>query len=63
MSLKSAKSVGNINTADSAQKNRKEFASKQKGSFPLGAGSLDNSSMLIHLLSNLPERKKNQLNK
>ena len=37
--MKSANSVGNINTAESLQKNRKQFASCQKGSPPLKPGS------------------------
>ena len=38
-SLKSVNSVGNINKAKSLQKNRKHFASRRKGSSPLGPGS------------------------
>ena len=38
-SLKSANSIGNINTAESQQKNRKQFTSRRKGSPPLGPGS------------------------
>ena len=44
-------SVKNINTVESLEKNRKQFASKRKGSPLLGPGScLDYTSILIHLL-------------
>ena len=45
-------SVGNINMAESLQNNRKQFASRRKGSPPLGPGScLDYTSILMHLFS------------
>ena len=53
-SYKSAKTVGNINTAESLKetKNRKQFASRPKGSPPLGEDScLGFTSILIHLFS------------
>ena len=49
-SLESANSVRNIKTADSLQKNIKQFASWRKESQLLGPG-MDYSSILIHLLS------------
>ena len=50
--LKSLNSVGNINKAESLQKNRKQFASRRKGLFQLRAGScLNSTSIRIHLLS------------
>ena len=53
-SLKSAYSVGNINTAVSLQKNTNQFASRPKGSPPHLQGSfLDYTSILIHSLSYL----------
>ena len=46
-SLKSAQNVGNINTAKSLQKKRKQFSSKRKGSPSLRAGSyMDYTSLL-----------------
>ena len=38
-SLKSANSVGNINTAEPQQKKKKECDSRRKGLLPLGTGS------------------------
>ena len=40
-----ANSVGNINTAESLQKNRKQFVSSRKKYPPLGPGSLDYTSI------------------
>ena len=53
-SLKLPNSVGNIKTAESLQKKRKQFASRQKVSPPPGPGSfLDCTTyILIYLLDN-----------
>ena len=48
LGFSSANSVGNINTAKSILKNRRQFASRLKGYPPLGTGSCLNYTS-IHL--------------
>ena len=48
-SLKSANSVGNINTAEPQQKKKKECDSRRKGLLPLGTGSCKSSKRGIIL--------------